>query len=79
MLKPFLRRLRQFMAADVMAAFDRMQPELHAARVENAALRTDVAALRAELAARDAKENALAKQMEAALLTIALNRGEPVS
>ncbi|MDE2238704.1 MAG: hypothetical protein KGJ73_02095 [Rhodospirillales bacterium] len=67
MLKPFLRRLRQFMAADVTASLDRIQLELHILRTENAALRT-------ELAARDAKESTLAKQMEAALLTIALNR-----
>ncbi len=58
MLKPILRRLRLFMGAELAA-------ELHA-------IRTEIAALRAELAARDAKENALAKQMEAALLTIAL-------
>jgi hypothetical protein len=76
MPKAFLRRLRQFMAADVTASLDRMQPELQAIRAENAALRGDLAALRVELAARDAKENALAKQMEAALLTIALNRQE---
>lgn len=62
MLKPALRRLRLFMGADLAA-------ELHAIRIE-------IVALRAELAARDEKENALAKQMEAALLTIALNRGE---
>jgi hypothetical protein len=74
MLKAFLRRLRQFMAADVTAALDRLQPELHAARAETAALRGDVAALRAELAARDAQGSALSQQMEAALLTIALNR-----
>ncbi len=58
MLKSALRRLRLFMGAELAA-------ELHAIRTENAALR-------AELAARDAKENALAKQMEATLLTIAL-------
>ncbi|HTQ71303.1 MAG TPA: hypothetical protein VMH92_07385, partial [Acidocella sp.] len=60
---------------------DRLKPELQAAKAETtalrgelAALRDDLAALRGELAARDARENALAKQMEAALLAIALNR-----
>ena len=72
MLKPALRRFRMFMGAELAA-------ELHAIRTENAALRDGVTALRAELAARDVKENALAKQMEAALLTIALNRGEPTA
>lgn len=74
MLKLFLRRLSAFMAADVMASLDRLQAESHAIRADNARLQDDVAALRAELAAHDAKENVLAKQMEAALLTIALNR-----
>lgn len=69
MLKPFLRRLRQFMGAELMA-------ELHSVRAENAALHGELNSLRDELAARDARENALAKQMEAALLTIALNRRE---
>ena len=72
MLKPALRRFRMFMGAELAA-------ELHAIRTENAALRDGIAALRAERAAHDAKENALAKQMEAALLTIALNRGEPTA
>lgn len=67
MLKPFLRRLRQFMGAELAA-------ELHAIRAENAALRADLMALRAELPPHSASENELANQMEAALLTIALNR-----
>ncbi|MGE4481719.1 hypothetical protein [Acidocella sp.] len=69
MLKSVLYRLRQFLAADVTAALDRLQAELQATRAENTALRR-------ELAAREEKENALAKQMEAALLTIALNHRE---
>lgn len=73
MLKTFLRRLRGFMGAELMAELDRLKPELQAVRAENAALRGDLAALRAELAARDEKDNALAKQMEAALLAITLN------
>ncbi len=77
MLKSALRRLSQFMAADVTAPLDRLHAMLRDIRAENAALRDDVTALRAELAARDAQENALAKQMEAALLTIALNRAAP--
>ncbi len=67
MLKPFLRRLRQFMGAELAA-------ELLAIRAENAALRADLTALRAELSPHGAPENELAKQMEAALLTIALNQ-----
>ncbi len=81
MLKALLRRLRQFMGAELMAGLDRLKPELQAARAETAALRGELAtlrgelaALRDELAARDARENALAKQMEAAFLAIALNR-----
>ena len=69
MLKSLLRRLRLFMAADVTASLDQVHAALHEIQAENAALRGD-------LAARDAKENALAKHMEAALLTIALNRNE---
>lgn len=67
MLKAQLKRLRQFMAADVTAAQDRMAAELAAIRAEQALLREELAALRA-------KENALSKQMEAALVTIALPR-----
>ncbi|MDE2320008.1 MAG: hypothetical protein KGK02_09975 [Rhodospirillales bacterium] len=67
MLKPGLRRVRMFMGAELAA-------ELQAIRAENAALRGSLEALRAELTSRDAKENALVKQMEAALLAIALNR-----
>ncbi len=55
------------MAAELMA-------ELQAARAETAALRGEIASLRGELAARDTQGSALAQQMEAALLTIALNR-----
>lgn len=78
MLKAALRRLRQFMGAELMAELDRLKPELQAIRAENAALRDDVAALRAILAASEVGEAALAGQMEAALLTIALNRRESV-
>ncbi|MBU6449109.1 MAG: hypothetical protein KGQ26_05720 [Rhodospirillales bacterium] len=67
MLKPALRRVRMFMGAELAA-------ELQAIRAENAALRGSLEALRAELTSRDAKENALVKQMEATLLAIALNR-----
>nr|WP_295739409.1 hypothetical protein [uncultured Acidocella sp.] len=70
MLKAQLKRLRQFMAADVTAAQDRMAAELVAIRAEQALLREELAALRA-------KENELAKQMEGALLTIALANREP--
>ena len=70
MLKAQLKRLRQFMAADVTAAQDRMAAEL-------AVLREELAALRAELAVAQAKDNELAKQMEGALLTIALANREP--
>ena len=74
MLKALLRRLRQFMGAELMAALDRLKPELQAAKAETAALRGELAALRDDLEARDARENALAKQMEAAFLAIALSR-----
>lgn len=79
MLKAQLLRLREFLSADAMAALDRIEPELRAIRSENEALRVQIselqgqcAALRAELVAHDGKENALAKQMETSLLTIAL-------
>jgi hypothetical protein len=60
MLKHLLRRLRGFMQAEMMA--------------ELAAMRAEMAAMRAEMARRD-ELAPLARQMEAALLTIALGDG----
>jgi len=67
MLKPLLRRFRSFMQAEML-------PELAAIRAELGAARAELAEMRAGMARRD-ELAPLARQMESALLTIALGDG----
>jgi hypothetical protein len=74
MLKHLFGRLRGFMQAELMAELAASRAELGAMRAELAQTRAELAQTRAEMARRD-ELAPLARQMEAALLTIALGDG----
>ncbi len=69
-MQPELRDLRAETAALAAAAHERHERLL----AELAALRAELAGQRAEMAAHHGRDGALARQMEAALLAIALNQ-----
>ncbi len=78
MFKRGFRRLRAFMQAEMMTELAGARAEIGAARAEVAAVHAELAAARAEMAvmrvemARRDELAPLVRQMEAALLTIAL-------